>query len=307
MSFLTVCLNPTIQKTLSFPSITTDAVNRTGDHRLDASGKGINVTRVLSQLGKKALHLTQLGGDMRQLFLSLCGQDGLSVEWVESGSQIRFSYTLLTKNNNAVTELVEESEPVASETEPLLLEKFNSILSNQPINCLIISGTKAAGFSDTLISVIAQKAKKKGLKVILDIKGNDLKESLKHEPDIIKPNLLEFASTFAPELIIGNELSSDDTLIKKLIKPVVMDISQKYRCRVILTNGSRKLLAAEEDNFFEIEIPSARAVNTTGCGDAFTAGLAAALAEGAGFKAAIDKGIICGALNAALIKPGTIR
>jgi len=297
--FLTICLNPTIQKTLTFPSITTGAVNRTGVHRLDASGKGINVTRVLSQLGKKALHLTQLGGDMRPLFLSLCKQDGLSVEWVESNSQIRFSYTLLTKNNNAVTELVEESEPVASETEQLLLEKFNSILSDglissvpslQTINCLIISGTKAAGFSDTLIPVIVQKAKEKGLKVILDIKGNDLLESLKYEPDIVKPNLDEFTATYKTEPT----------------KVMLIEIARKYKCGVILTNGNQKVIAAEKDNYFEVEVPSAKAVNTTGCGDAFTSGLAAALEEGADFKAAIYEGIKCGALNAALIKPGSI-
>ena len=92
---LTVCLNPTLQKTLCFPSVTQGEVNRTDNHRLDASGKGINVSRVLTQLGKTAVHLTQLGGELRPLFLSLCKKDKLlgslgTVEWVESKSPIRF-------------------------------------------------------------------------------------------------------------------------------------------------------------------------------------------------------------------------
>jgi len=53
MPFLTICLNPTLQKTLCFSSVVPGTVNRTGVHRLDVSGKGINVTRVLTQLGKK--------------------------------------------------------------------------------------------------------------------------------------------------------------------------------------------------------------------------------------------------------------
>ena len=130
--FLTICLNPTLQKTLCFPAIVSGTVNRTGVHRLDVSGKGVNVTRVLTQLGKKAVHLTQLGGDLRPLFLSLCGQDGLSVEWVESGSQIRFCYTLITETDGVTTELVEESEPVGKgcgcTCEKDLLEKLNSKL-----------------------------------------------------------------------------------------------------------------------------------------------------------------------------------
>jgi 1-phosphofructokinase family hexose kinase len=313
MSFLTVCLNPTLQKTLRFPSIYPGTVNRTGVHRLDASGKGINVTRVLTQLGKKAVHLTQLGGELRPLFLSLCEQDGLSLQWVESESQIRFCYTLLSDEDGAVTELIEESETVGDGTEERLLEKFDDIIAHTAdLSWVIISGTKAAGFSSAVIPAMTQRAKEKGLKVILDIKGKDLTESLKYQPDIVKPNLIEFAADFAPELIKNNDLMAIDNSAKERIKSVILDMAQKNKCGVILTNGSRRIFAAEADGFFEIEVQSVKAVNSTGCGDAFTAGLAAALeplvpGEGASFREAISEGCRCGALNAALVSPGVVR
>jgi len=292
--FLTVCLNPTLQKTLKFTSITPDTVNRTNVHRLDASGKGINVTRVLTQLGQKAVHLTQLGGSMRPLFLSLCEQDGLSVEWVESNSQIRFCYTLLNERDNSVTELVEESEPVAAGTEERLMEKYDELIKGA--KHLIISGKNAAGFSDNVIPNMVQKAKEKGLRIILDIRGNDLINCLKYEPDVIKPNMEEFIATFKTE-------PARDFLI---------ELTQKHRCAVILTNGSKNILAAEKDNFYEIEVPKIKAVNTIGCGDAFTAGLATALFScgngeiSANFKTVINEGIRCGALNASFERPGVI-
>ncbi|MCL2810236.1 MAG: PfkB family carbohydrate kinase [Treponema sp.] len=314
--FLTVCLNPTLQKTLQFSSVTSGAVNRTGEHRLDVSGKGINVTRVLTQLGKKAVHLTQLGGDMRPLFLSLCEQDGLDVQWVESNSQIRFCYTLLTENDNCVTELVEESQTVDPQTEPKILDKFDNLLENNSslkssslrlanlrfdasargLSHLIISGKNAAGFSDNVIPYMVKKAKEKGLFVILDIRGNDLINSLKYEPDVIKPNMEEFIATFG----IG---TNDPQKLREL----VLEIAQKHNCRIILTNGDKKILAAEKENFYEIEVPKVKAVNTIGCGDAFTAGLASALENGADFKTAINEGIRCGTLNAGLIRPGVIK
>jgi len=312
--YLTVCLNPTLQKTLRFPAIYPGTVNRTGVHRLDASGKGINVTRVLTQLGKKAVHLTQLGGELRPLFLSLCEQDGLSVQWAESGSQIRFCYTLISDaggalpNGSDVTELIEESEAVSAGTEERLLEKFDDILAHTAdLSWVIISGTKAVGFSDAVIPTMTQRAKEKGLKVILDIKGKDLTESLKYQPDIVKPNLIEFAADFAPELIKNNELIGIDNSSKERIKSAVLDMAREHKCRVILTNGSREIIAAETDSFFEIEVQSVKAVNSTGCGDAFTAGLAAALGDGASLREAISEGCKCGALNAALFRPGVVR
>ena len=309
MSFLTICLNPTIQKTLRFSSIVPGAVNRTGVHRLDVSGKGINVTRVLAQLGKKAVHLTQLGGVMRPLFLSLCEQDGLSVEWVESESQIRFCYTVLNDADSKVTEFIEESEAVSTGTEQRLLEKFNTILCDASLDlkCLIVSGTKAAGFSNTVIPCMVRKAKERGLRVILDIKGKDLIESLQYEPAVIKPNLLEFAETFAPDLVGDNDTLAEDAMAQEKIKSAILDTAQKYNCRAILTNGSRKILATDRDKFFEVEFEAVKAVNSTGCGDAFTAGLATALEDGANFHEAISEGARCGALNAVLVRPGVIR
>jgi 1-phosphofructokinase family hexose kinase len=313
MSVLTVCLNPTLQKTLRFSSIVPGTVNRTGTHRLDASGKGINVTRVLTQLGKKAVHLTQLGGALRPLFLSLCEKEALSVDWVDSESQIRLCYTILTENDSGITELVEESEPVAAGTEQRLLEKYDSVLGNVSRNFkfLIISGTKAEGFSDTLIPVMVRKAKENGVKVILDIKGKDLIECLQYEPYIIKPNLFEFASTFAPELIKDNDLADYEKKPQK-IGSVLSDLVKKYGCSIILTNGSRNVLAVNSadktggDKHYEIDIPAVKAVNTVGCGDAFTAGLACALDDGASFDNAVSEGIRCGALNAGLLRPGVI-
>jgi fructose-1-phosphate kinase PfkB-like protein len=265
----------------------------------------------LTQLGKKAVHLTQLGGVMRPLFLSLCGQDGLSARWAESESQIRLCYTLLSDTDGAVTELVEEAEPVRAGTEERLLEKFDDILAHDTdLNWLIISGTKAAGFSDALIPFMTRKAKEKGLKVILDIKGKDLSGSLKYQPDIVKPNFFEFAADFAPELIRNNDLTAIDDLAKEQIKSAVLDMARKYKCRVILTNGSRNIIAADissGDIFFEVDVLPVKAVNSIGCGDAFTAGLASALETGEGFREAIGEGCKCGALNAALVRPGVIR
>jgi 1-phosphofructokinase/tagatose 6-phosphate kinase len=316
MLFLIVCLNPTLQKTLSYSSLIPGAVNRTGAHRIDASGKGINVTRVLTQLGKSAVHLTQLGDELQPLFLSLCKKDGLSVEWAESESQIRFCYTILTAREsgvvdngivgNDVTELVEESEPVAANTEQRLLEIFDNLLNSRNFSCLIVSGTKAAGFSDDVIPYMVRRAKEKRLKIILDIKGKDLTESLQYSPNIIKPNLFEFTGTFTPELLKDNNYESEVAMTR--IKSTMLELCRKYGCRIILTNGSRKIIAADDETYFELKInPVVKAVNTTGCGDAFTAGLACAIEDGANFREAINEGCRCGALNAALIKPGVIR
>jgi 1-phosphofructokinase/tagatose 6-phosphate kinase len=300
-AFLTVCMNPTLQKTLVFSGLVPDSVNRTGEYRLDASGKGVNVCRVLTQLGKEACQLTHLGGVLRPLFLELCERDGLRVEWVESASPIRFCYTLIDKEQKTVTELVEESEKVGTHTGELLFEAFSKLLPVYSV--LIISGTKAKGFSDNLIPEMARKARALGCRIILDVRGQDLLKSLPFEPDLVKPNLFEFISTFAPEL-----LSEKNTaIVKKEVGKIWAELYEKHPCALVLTRGAEPLWYAEKGELAEFAFKSVAPVNTTGSGDAFSAGLAAALEEGASLIEAVAEGARCGSLNAALLKPGVIR
>ena len=305
MSYLTVSLNPTLQKTLRFGSIIPDTVNRTAVHRLDVAGKGMIVSRVLRQLGKEVTHLTPLGGVMRSLLLSLCEEDGVTVKWVESNSQIRFCYTLVSDADSSVTELVEEPEPVGAGTEERLRGQFETLLAGK--KNLVISGTRAAGFSDAIIPFMVRRAKEQGLKVVLDIKGTDLTGSLQYGPDIIKPNLHEFIATFAPDLLAGNGLLKDEALVKERVQATVLDLCETYKCKIVLTRGSQTIWAAEKNHFFEMDVTAVQPVNTTGSGDAFTAGIAAALGDGADFAAAIAEGSRCGALNAGFFRPGVIR
>ena len=303
-SFLTVCLNPCIQKTLVFPAFNLDAVNRTGEYRLDASGKGVNVTRVLTQLGKDCVHLTHLGGVFRPIYLDLAGRDNLRVEWVESSCSIRFAYTLLDRKEKTVTELIEESERVGEETPALLLDAFSSLLPN--CSCLIISGTMASGYGYSMIPEMVRKARIAGRRVLLDIRGKDLLNSLSFGPDLIKPNLQEFVTTFAPELASKNPSFAQEKDLKTKIQDIWGDLYEMYPCALVLTRGEDPVWYAEKGELSEYRFEKVEPFNTTGSGDAFTAGLGAALEEGASLKDAVAQGTRCGALNAALLRPGVI-
>lgn len=298
-SFLAVCLNPTLQKTLPFKTVHIDEVNRTEDHVLDASGKGVNVARVLAQLGRRAVHLTHLGGSFRDLFLELCARDGLDVRWTESSSQIRFCYTVIDRTAGTVTELVEESEPVSTRTESELLELFEGLLDE--VGTLVISGSKAAGYSDGVFPTMTRLAVERGIRVILDIRGVDLVRSLPHGPHLIKPNLGEFVSTYLP----GTDRNAPD--FKDAVAAAAASVAREYGCSVVLTRGASAVWTHDGSGFSELPVEAVTPVNTTGSGDAFTAGLASALASGESLPAACAEGARCGRLNASLLRCGVIR
>ena len=104
--FLTVCLNPVVQKTILLSSLRENEVNRSSRHYLDAGGKGLIVSRVLAALGEESVHLTHAGGWNRKLFLSLARSGAFRVAAPHSGSEVRFCTTLVDEAVHRSTEIV---------------------------------------------------------------------------------------------------------------------------------------------------------------------------------------------------------
>jgi 1-phosphofructokinase/tagatose 6-phosphate kinase len=308
--YLTVSMNPTLQKVLCFSSMAVHRVNRTRSQRLDVAGKGLNVCRVLSQLGKQVVHLTHLGGDMRTLFLEMIAREGLAIRWVESGGPdvrgaIRFCYTLVDERDGSVTELIEKAESVDPGTEDRLRKAYEELLPDCGV--VVIAGTRAPGFSDDLVPFMVRRAKELERKVVLDLWGADLLGSLAFNPDVIKPNLMEFAATWAPSLIHNGVLIDDEAAVKEQVRDLCRILFRRYHCGIVLTRGVKAVWFAQGEDFFEYPFePMSKPVNTTGSGDAFTAGLSAALGDGAGLREAVAEGVRCGYLNAGFLKVGTI-
>jgi 1-phosphofructokinase/tagatose 6-phosphate kinase len=310
-SYLCVCLNPVVQKTLVFKGLAKDEVNRAVEHRVDASGKGVNVTRILTQTGRRAVHLTQAGGPTRKWFLSLCAADGLDLRWVESGSDIRFCYTLIDAADRSATELVEEAKPVSSDTGERILAEFDRTLGE--CGALIISGTKAAGFPDDIFPEMSRRAREAGLLVVLDIKGQDLVNSLPSRPDIVKPNLHELLATwpFAADGLsfpgAGEESAGpSEAVVKAHVASIAAELHARWESRLVVTRGSRATWFWDGSALCEEPVVPRVQINPTGSGDAFTAALAATLAEGGGLREAVREGNRLGGLNAERLKPGSI-
>lgn len=299
--FLAVCLNPTLQKTLVFTSVRSGEVNRCLRSRLDASGKGVNVARVLSQLGHRCTHLTHAGGRFRNTFLTLAESSGVTVRASDSKSEIRFCTTLVELETGHATELVETSERVSETTEARLRRTYTELLKSH--NVVVISGTKAAGYSERLIPDLVFAARERGCRVVLDVHGADLVNSLAGKPDVAKPNFSEFVATYEPEL--ASSKSTDAETIAR-VQARIAQLSAQTGVAFVLTRGPHSALVAEKGDTWRQAAEKREIVNPIGSGDAFAAGLASALSKSASLRDAVTEGHRCGLLNAQQLAPGTL-
>jgi 1-phosphofructokinase family hexose kinase len=300
--FATLCLNPTLQKTLICERLVVGGINRCLQRRVDASGKGVNAARVLAQLGQRVVHLTQAGGDERSRFLDLATADGVPIKWVESGSALRHCTTLVEASTGRVTELIEPAEAVHPSTAAMLRDAFDELLGRFTV--LVVSGTRAPGFPDELVPQMVEQARSRGKHVVLDLKGEDLLRCLDAGPAVIKPNLAEFVTTFLGESMPEEE--TEDVALLARVQDSMVQVARRYRLGVVLTRGSRPALVTEGEGVRSLPPPRTQVVNTIGSGDAVAAGIAAVLGHGGDLSRAVMVGLECGSRNAARLAPGSI-
>ena len=299
---LAVCLNPTFQRTMVFDNFLVGEVNRSANYRLDASGKGVNVARVVAQLEGKAIHLTHLGSNRINEFIELLEGDGIELYWSDSQSTIRTCTTIYNLADRTTTELVEEPEAVHPSTEKLIVEQFHKALAESAT--MVISGTRSPGYSPDLYSNFVKIAKEEGKRVILDIKGEDLTDSLPYGVDFIKPNLSEFAATFMEGLTVLEQEDSQE--IKDKVVAKMDELYQSYGCSIMLTRGAFDVWLYAEGTFHELPVEQVKPLNTIGCGDATTAGIAFGLTKGESLMESVKIGLAAGAANAQTLRPGSI-
>ena len=291
---LCIGTTPAAQRVMVFRSLVLDAVNRAATTRDGAAGKSINVAKVLKTLGEHPLATGFLGGDRGEELERLLKADGIESDFVKVTVRTRQCITVIDQSAAMQTELVEESQPVASTD----FDKLVAIIERRVKNCraVVVSGTITPGGAVDLYSRCTRMAHDAGALSVVDASGAALAEALKARPGLVKPNRMELAAT------IGRELKDESAVMSAM-----RELQERGAQRVVITAGKDPALAFDGQSFWKIVTPRISLVNPIGSGDAFTAGLVWRLLRGEGIDEACRWAAAAGAANALTLMAGEVN
>lgn len=298
--FVCICLSPTIQRTVLFDYFTVNAVNRSKTYRMDASGKAVNSARVLNQLEPGcAVSVCPLGAENGAQFMNLAERDGMCIVPAEIPGRVRECWTLLDSAQGTTTELVADESSDGfdySDAQPALLSAIEAEI--EKCSAVLLAGSCPKQFPDGLPAAIAKMASDKGKLFMADYCGENLTRTLALSvPDIIKINESEFCATFGFEPFLPEET----------LKRAVAEKSKELHSIVVVTRGKKATLAADKGAAATFQTEHVRALNTTACGDSFSAGFLYEYVRTRSFIDALAKGTWCAARNAESAVPGSVN
>lgn len=310
MTIAIASLNPAIERLLVVERNEPGSVHRLRRSETLAGGKGVNVARVLRQLGTsefapldeatsvgvpadgvgralaEPLLFGPVGGPTGDLQAALLAAEQLSAASVPIAGWTRTNEVLIDESRpddatvyNAAGPRLDPGELAA--VRALALELLERAAF------LVCTGSLPPGVPTGIYGEWIAEARTRGIRSLLDAHGDALAVGAAAGPTVVKVNRDEVHQLAAATGVADADLVSGWLAAGTEI--------------VIVTDGSAPTRATTADHEFELHSPRVPTLSAVGSGDAFTAGLVWSLVvrPEAGWTAHLTLAAACGASNAA--------
>jgi len=297
---LVVGATPTVQRTMFFAqALAPGAVNRAREVHVSASGKAVNVARVVTLVGGAARLVHSLGGDTGRFVARALDAENVPQEvvWAQDDAPTRTCTTLLP-NVGPATELVEEARPLAESDVAALEAATRRHLPEARALCL--SGSLPPGVPDDFYAALARAAREAGVPVVVDAQRAPLHAALAARPFLVKPNREEALAT------LGLTSSGDAGRDAERGALALTEAGAQWAL-VSLGAGGSLLVEGTTGRRWQVVSPTVEAVNPIGSGDSLAAGLLVAHLRGADVPEAVRYGTACAAANCLTPTSGVVR
>lgn len=266
MSVLTLTLNPALDLTVSLEQLKAGHVNLAGAGHLGAAGKGINVARVLADLGHSPHASGFLGLNNDASFRALFDRHGIGDDFVRLPGDTRVNVKI-SEGDGRVTDINLPGLRVGKGDWTRLLARLESLSGS--FDYLVVAGSLPPGVSPAQLEGMIEMWRERGKTVWLDASGEALKAGIRGLPALIKPNLEEL------EGLAGRIIDTDEALAG-----CARQLQQRGIHQVVVSAGAEGVYWFSPNGYWRARVPKVKVISTVGAGDSLVAGLCAGMLEG---------------------------
>src|SRR2546428_8976257 len=186
---ITVTLNPAIDHALVLPKFVAGDTIRVKSVRSDPGGKGINVSRVIHELGGESLAMGFAPGGLGRYIEQTLDSQGIPCDFLHTRGEPRTNITTLAEPRHMQTIL---SDP-GPQTDPHYVVELKKRLRRRlhPGDWLVLAGSIPPPLDASVYTEIIHEAAEMGVHTVLDADGAALAAGAAAHPEIVKGNRRE--------------------------------------------------------------------------------------------------------------------
>ena len=279
----TLTINPSLDYIMEMDDFCVGKMNRSKTEYILPGGKGINVSQVLTGLGVENVAILPVAGFTGEKLLDMLSNKGIDTKAIRlKEGDTRINVKVLGTEE---TELNADGPKMEENEKKELFSKLEELKEE---DYLILSGSVPKNLGNSFYAEIMELLSRKGVKVVVDTIGENLKNALKWTPFLIKPNLEELGSLFE------EKVDSKEKVLSLAVKLRIMGAEN-----VLVSLGKEgAILLTKEDKCYKMDAPKGEVINSVGAGDSMVAGFLAGFIKTKDMEKALKLGIAAGSASA---------
>ena len=251
----TITLNPSIDYIVEVDDLKLGGLNRMNRDLKLPGGKGINVSRILNQLGAANTAIGFLGGFTGRFINDKLLEETIQTDFVHIADDTRINIKL---KHGDETEINGLGPAIRAEEAEELLNKLSSL---QEGDIVILSGSVPPSLGSDFYNRLIHVCKQTKSEFVIDTTGPALMEALVHQSLLVKPNHHELAELFGVTIETREELVSYG---RKLL-----EAGAKH---VLISMAGEGALFITGTEVYHANVPKGMVKNSVGAGDSMIGG-----------------------------------
>jgi 6-phosphofructokinase 2 len=285
---VTATPNPALDVSTSVDRVVPEHKLRCGPTQLDPGGGGVNVSRVVRNLGGRSIAVYAVGGPTGQAYRELLEREGIVGRAVRIAASTRESFTVDETDTGEQFRFVLQGPEMR---EPEWRAFLSAIADDMPTHGYVVpSGSLPPGVPTDFYARIAHIARARGTRCVLDTSGAALRAALEEGVFLIKPSARELGE------LVGSALRDEDDL-----QEAARELVAAGSCEIVaLTLGAAGAVLVTADRTLRLPTPAVRVQSTVGAGDSFLGAFVLRLAQGHDLPRAFRTAVAAGSATAML-------
>lgn len=279
----TVTFNPSLDYIVTIDDFRLGKTNRTTSELMLPSGKGLNVTTVLHNLGIENIAFGFTAGFVGEEIKRRAKDVGLVCDFIDIPNGV--SRINVKMKDFDGTEINGMGPVIDESSQKLLMEKLERLKEG---DTLVLAGSIPTGMSKNIYSDILKALDGRGIRFAVDATKELLLNVLAYHPFLIKPNNHELGELF--DVIIEK---------KEQVEPYARKLQEMGAKNVLVSMaGEGAVLLDEHGKIYLLDAPKGTLVNAVGAGDSMVAGFIAGWDEKEDYEHAFKMAVCAGSASA---------
>lgn len=286
----TITVNPSIDQHVLVEDLVKDDANRAKALFQDAGGKGLNVSKIVRELGGKTYAYALVGGFAGEWWKALVREIHIPFTSVSVNGDTRINTILTDIKDHTQTRISAQGPVIPHARVQTFLKK---LLQHRPKPFLwALGGSLSHRMPPSTYKEIISRLQRNGTPCILDTDNEALRIGIQAKPFMIKPNEYEIQRLMNTNLkTLPDYLKAARSLVRKGVRIVVVSL------------GRRGALFVTRDDAFQVTTPDVQVRSKVGAGDALIGGFALGLSRKMSLREAARLGVA--ASTSAVMTEGT--